>query len=203
MTDDLLVYRVKNGDLQAYEILVERYQHMVYNLACRMVGNEEDARDLAQDTFIVAYRSLPNFKGNSKFSTWLCRIASNKCLDFLRKRKTEGDKIPLFDSREVFISDSRGSPEEAAMREDESRKLKKILASLPKDYRIVLILHHYQQLSYKEIAEILDIPVKTVATRLYRAKIILREKLAGGETGEVQAGQEKPDKLHSRGVSLI
>lgn len=203
-TDELLVFRAKNGDLKAYEMLIERYQHKVYNLTAKMVKNEEDARDLAQETFIQMYQKLPRFRGDSSFGTWVYRVASNKCLDFLRQKKAEVARITLSTfEKEIFPCDNRGSPEESAIREDESRRLRDALESLPRAYRIVIVLQHYQQLSYKEIAEILDLPVKTVATRLYRAKSILKEKLTGGEAGAVQTGKGKPGQLPGKGISVI
>ncbi len=204
VTDELLVHRAKSGDLKAYEILIRRYQHKVYNLAAKMVRNREDARDLAQDTFIRVYQNLPRFRGDSSFGTWVYRVASNKCLDYLRKKKVEGERVVLSTfENDVHFSDSRDSPEESAIREDENRRLRDALDSLPKAYRIAIILQHYQQLSYKEIAEVLELPVKTVATRIYRAKIILREKLTGGEAGAVQAGKGKPGQLPGKGISVI
>ncbi len=204
VTDELLVHRAKSGDLKAYEILIRRYQHKVYDLAAKMVRNREDARDLAQDTFIRVYQNLPRFRGDSSFGTWVYRVASNKCLDYLRKKKVEGERVVLSTfENDVHFSDSRDSPEESAIREDENRRLRDALDSLPKAYRIAIILQHYQQLSYKEIAEVLELPVKTVATRIYRAKIILREKLTGGEAGAVQAGKGKPGQLPGKGISVI
>lgn len=204
MTDELLVYRIKNGDLTAYEILIGRYQHRVYNLVVKMVNNEEDARDLSQDIFIQIYQTLQRFRGDSSFGTWVYRVASNKCLDFLRRKKAEGERIVLSAfERDILLSDSRGSPEESAIRKEESRRLRIALESLPRDYRIVIILQHYQQLSYKEIAEILAVPVKTVATKLYRAKLILKKKLTGGEAGAVQGGKGQPGQLPGKGISVI
>ncbi len=199
--DELLVYRARDGDLKAYEILIQRYQDKVYNLAARMINNREDARDLAQETFIQIYKSLPHFRGDCSFGTWLYRVASNKCLDFLRRKRPEQVCHPF--EKDELIADSRAGPEEQLIKEEEAYMVRKALASLPRNYRIVLVLHHYQLLSYKEIAKILDLPVKTVATRLYRARLILKEKLTGGESGEMQAGKNKPGQLPGRGISLI
>lgn len=203
-TDEFLVQRARNGDLRAYEVLVRRYQHKVYNLAAKMINNREDARDLAQDTFIQIYQALPRFRGDCSFGTWVYRVASNKCLDFLRRKKAEKQRVShcAFE-KDALLVDSRDGPEELFMKEEEGRILRQALESLPRAYRIALVLQHYQLLSYKEIAEILDLPVKTVATRLYRAKLILKEKLTGGESCEVQAGKNKPGQLPGRGISLI
>ncbi|MCL6559746.1 MAG: RNA polymerase sigma factor [Firmicutes bacterium] len=204
VTDELIVYKAKNGDLQAYGALVERYQHKVYNLAVKMVSDREDARDLTQDIFMQIFQTLPRFRGDSSFSTWVYRVASNKCLDFARKKKSEREKVNLstFDL-ENLPSDSRGSPEEHAIRDDENHRLKRALESLPKDYLIVIVLQHFQQMSYKEIAEVLDVPVKTVATRLYRAKSMLKERLMGGDAGAMPSGKAQPGQLHGKGISAL
>lgn len=202
ITDELLVYRARDGDLKAYEILIQRYQDKVYNLAARMINNREDARDLAQETFIQIYKSLQHFRGDCSFCTWLYRVASNKCLDFLRRKRPEQVCHPAFEKDEL-IADSRAGPEEHLIKEEEAYMVRKALANLPRNYRMVLVLNHYQLLSYKEIAKILDLPVKTVATRLYRARLILKEKLTGGESGEMQAGKNKPGQLPGRGISLL
>jgi RNA polymerase sigma-70 factor (ECF subfamily) len=202
--DEILVSMAKKGDLEAYEALVQRYQHKVFNIAARMVHNREDALDLTQEIFFQIYIALPGFRGDSIFGTWVYRVASNKCLDFLRKNKAEKEKIhaAIFEDN-ILAGDSRGSPEELVIRREESRRVLMALESLPRNYRIVIVLHHYQQLSYKDIAEILDRPVRTVATRLYRAKLILKKKLTGGEYGELQAGKSQPGKLPGKGILLV
>ena len=200
-TDELLVHAARNGDLNAYAALVERHQDKIYNLTAKMVENEEDARDLTQEVFLQLYQSLPSFRSESSFGTWAYRIAANKCLDFLRKKKTRGKQVVLStDAGDTLSGDCREGPEEAAIRRDESRRLKAAIKTLPEVYRIVLVLHHYQQLPYKEIADVLSVPVKTVATRLYRAKLILKEMLAGGDASALQEGKGQPGQLHGQGI---
>lgn len=201
--DELLVAMAQKGDLTAYEALVQRYQHKVFNLASKMVNNREDALDIAQEIFMQIYLALPGFRGESVFSTWMYRVASNKCLDYLRKKKVEKEKTVTSFEENVMFGDSRDSPEDLVIRREESRRVREALDSLPRHYRIVLILHHYQQLRYIEIAEVLNQPVKTVATRLYRAKLILKKKLIGGESGELQNRESKPDKLPGKRILLM
>lgn len=201
--DELLVAMAQKGDLTAYEALVHRYQHKVFNLASKMVNNREDALDIAQEIFMQIYLALPGFRGESVFSTWVYRVASNKCLDYLRKKKVEKEKNVTSFEENIMFGDSRDSPEELVIRREESRKVREALDSLPRHYRIVIILHHYQQLRYKEIAEVLNQPVKTVATRLYRAKLILKKKLIGGESGELQNRESKPGKLPGKRILLM
>lgn len=201
--DELLVALAQKGDLTAYEALVQRYQHKVFNLASKMVNNREDALDIAQEIFMQIYIALPGFRGESVFSTWVYRVASNKCLDFLRKKKVEKEKPVTSFEENVLFGDSRDSLEELVIRREESQRVREALDSLPRHYRIVLILHHYQQLRYKEIAEVLNQPVKTVATRLYRAKLILKKKLIGGESGELQTRKSQPGKLPGKRILLL
>lgn len=200
-TDELLVHAARNGDLEAYAALVERHQDKIYNLTAKMVANREDARDLTQEVFVQLYQALPRFRNESGFGTWAYRVAANKCLDFLRRKRTREKQVVLSPGGgDALPADCREGPEEAAIRRDESRRLKAAIKNLPQTYRIVLVLHHYQQLPYKEIAGILNVPVKTVATRLYRAKLMLKEKLAGGESGALQEGKGQSDQLHGRGI---
>lgn len=200
-TDELLVHAARSGDLDAYAALVKRHQDKIYNLSSKMVENGEDARDLTQEVFLQLYQSLPRFRSESSFGTWAYRIAANKCLDFLRRKKTRGKQVLLSpEAGDALMCDCREGPEETAIRLDESRRLKAAIKNLPEVYRIVLVLHHYQQLPYKEIADILSVPVKTVATRLYRAKLILKEMLAGGDAGALQEGKGQPGQLHGQGI---
>jgi len=121
----------------------------------------------------------------------------------LAKKKVEKEKTVTSFEENVMFGDSRDSPEDLVIRREESRRVREALDSLPRHYRIVLILHHYQQLRYKEIAEVLNQPVKTVATRLYRAKLILKKKLIGGESGELQNRESKPGKLPGKRILLM
>lgn len=183
--DEILVRKIKAGDSGGFETLVARYQQKIFAFIYRMTASEEDARDLAQEVFIQVYRSLDSFRGEAKFSTWLYRIAANKSLDFLRRyKKTQ----PLDSDIRVNAAEQPGmacipdnNPEYIYLQEEKIRRLRRLIAGLPDKYRVALVLFHYENLTYQQIAEALDVPVKTVATRLYRAKLILKEKL-GGET---------------------
>jgi len=202
LSDEMLVEKSKQGDLSAYGELVSRYQNQVYNLAVRMLHSEEDAKDAAQETFIQTYRCIKQFHGQAKFSTWLYRIASNKCLDALRRGKLE---------RQVFTGtineQARGptgdKPEEELLKKEQNRAVRDALAGLPEKYRLVLVLQHYHGLSYQEISLALNLPEKTVATRVYRAKQMLKDALVGGEEHAMPAGQEKPGQLSGRRIPLL
>lgn len=190
--DELLINKIKAGDLNSFETLVSRYQRKIFSFIYRMVTSEEDARDLSQEVFLQVFRSLDRYRGEAKFSTWLYRVAANKSLDFLRQNKKtrpfEIDRLTAVDIQNAGpVADS---PESIYLREEKIRRLRRMISGLPDRYRVILILFHYENLSYREIAELLDIPVKTVATRLYRAKLILKERLklienSGGEKDAV------------------
>ena len=180
MTDleEILVEKAKAGDLKSFEILVSRYQKKVFGFIYRMVLSVEDARDLTQEVFLSVFRSLGKFRGDAKFSSWLYRIASNKSLDFLKKNR----KLQVIDEEIIATSES---PEQVFLQQDKIRHLRSIIARLPDKYRLVLILFHYENFTYRQIANTLDIPEKTVATRIYRAKLILKERLGGEKDGTV------------------
>lgn len=178
--DKILVDQAMAGDLTGFETLVSRHQGKVYSFIYRMVMSKEDASDLTQEVFLQVFRSLSSFKGEAKFSTWLYRIAANKSLDYLRRVKNNKPPESL-ETRLEMTGSMTGSmstnPEQIYLQEERVRRIRKMIADLPDRYRAALILFHYENLSYQQIAEALEVPVKTVATRLYRAKLILKEKL--------------------------
>lgn len=171
----MIVRKVLQGDVNAFEKLVTEYEKAVYAIAQRMTGNPEDAADMTQETFIKAYNSLSSFRGDSKFSVWLYRIANNVCLDFLRSRSrrptvslsTEDDDG---EETQIDIADESQSPElllESSLTRDAVRRG---LDSLPPDYKQILLLREIQGLSYEEIAAALGIESGTVKSRIFRAR---------------------------------
>ena len=195
-TDELIIHKIIQGDTGSFGRLVERYQHQIYNLALRMSGHREDARDITQETFIKVFNSLSAFRFEAGFKTWLYRIASNSCLDYMRRlnrdsaRRIERPPEDLPDPLELVPAGGPG-PEESIIKRESREAVKKALESLPDAYRLPLVMHHYQGLSYREIASVLDISEKTVGTRLYRAKKMLKDCLTGGDNGEMYAGDKK------------
>ena len=169
------------GDPDAFEALVQQYQAQVYRLCYRMTGNAEDAADLTQESFLKAWRSLNSFQFNASFSTWLYRLASNACLDFLRAAKRRA-VLPLTlgddDGEELTLDlpDNQPTPEEAAIRSEEQVRLAEAMAQLEPEHRHILTLRVVNELSYAEIAEILGIREGTVKSRLSRARDSLRKK---------------------------
>lgn len=182
MEDREVIQRVLEGDNDAFGLLVEKYQAKVYNLALRMCGNEDDAFDLSQESFLRAWRSLGSFQFEASFSTWLFRLSSNICLDFLRAKKRRATVSLTMVSEEdeetqLDLPDAGPTPEEAALAADDRRLLAEALNSLPADFRQIITLRAIDDLSYTQIAEILGIQEGTVKSRLSRARTALRNKL--------------------------
>jgi RNA polymerase sigma-70 factor (ECF subfamily) len=173
--DEDLVRRYLSGDRGAFAVLVERHERRVYNLALRMTGKEEDARDAAQDAFLTALRKLSTFRGEAAFTTWLHRVTVNACYDLLRKRQRQpvlerggDDELPR-----VEPPPAPDHADDAALSIDVQRALLEV----PEDFRIVMILHDVQDLPQEEVAAILSIPVGTVKSRLHRGRIALGKAL--------------------------
>lgn len=163
-TDDKsLVARCLEGDNKAFEELVDRYQEAVFNVAFRMVGRYEDAQDIAQTVFLKSYQHLASYDENHKFFSWIYRMTINEALNFkARTRSTE----PLAES---IVSDSP-TPEENLQASRVSESIGKALSGLTPEYRAVVVLRHFEDLSYEEIATTLRIPEKTVKSRLFSAR---------------------------------
>lgn len=172
--DEDLVRRYLSGDRGAFAVLVERHERRVYNLALRMTGREEDARDAAQDAFLTALRKLSSFRGEAAFTTWLHRVTVNACYDLLRKRQRQ----PLLDRGDDDLPALEPPPapdhaDEAILSVDVQRALLEV----PHDFRVVMVLHDVQDLPQEEVAAILGIPVGTVKSRLHRGRIALAKAL--------------------------
>lgn len=177
-TDENLIKQVLSGDTDAFAVIVDRYKTRVFTLAYRMLACREEAEDISQESFVKIYGSLKKYDaGLTRFSTWVYRITYNLCVDHLRKRK---ETAPL---EEDMLAASSKAPEELAVAADSARTLHKAVQSLPEEYRVPLVLFHFQELSYQEICRVLDVPMSIVKNRLFRARKILRQKLDGGEDG--------------------
>lgn len=173
--EDQLVERVRNGDGDSFEELVLENQTKVYNLALRMVGNEDDAFDMSQEAFIKAYNSILSFRGDCRFSVWLYRLTTNVCLDYLRSEARRSHVSLSYqddadDEKELEIPDERFSPETAAEKKELREAVNRGLMKLPQDYRAILLLREIDGLSYEEIGQALDIEEGTVKSRIFRAR---------------------------------
>lgn len=178
-----MILRCKQGDRDAFNMLMEKYQTIVFNTAYGMLSNYEDASDAAQEVFIKVYRSIASFKGQSSFTTWLYRICANVCSDILRKRQRRGTTISLDAEREDDASpiselrSEEATPEEQLEMNEAQKAVWNAIKELKKEYREIIVYSDIQQLSYDEIAKIIKCPTGTVKSRLNRARNALKKKL--------------------------
>lgn len=178
-----LIERSRSGDVEAFEALVEGYQKRVFNIAYKMIGNYEDASDLAQEVFIRVFKSIGNFKEQSTFSTWIYRITTNVCLDELRRRKNKkvvslDEDIHLDDSEiKRQVESDAPMPEEIAERKELRELVNNAISQLSVEHRTVIVLRDLQGFSYEDIAGMLKCPEGTVKSRINRARLALREIL--------------------------
>ena len=177
LNDNELISKVLSGDQQAYAGLVNRYQNYVFTLALRFTKNREDAEEVSQDIFIKAYRALADFRGASKFSTWLYTIVNTTCITFLRKKKLE---VHSLDNEKVFeVADNQDSGLRANLVEQKSRlaMVNQAIKMLSRDDAEVVTLFYKGEQTLEEIAQILGIEANTVKVRLHRARTRLKEKM--------------------------
>jgi RNA polymerase sigma-70 factor (ECF subfamily) len=180
MSDEELVARSREGDLDSFNQLVLRWERPIYALAYRVIGREEDARDVAQETFLRAFRALGGFKGQAKFSSWLYRITLNLCRDWIRRdRRTPVAQAPEGVDLVELASESTPSEsiEELVSRREMGRAVARAMAALPDEQRTAIILKEYHGLTFQEIADLLECPLSTVKTRLYQGLSVLRRQL--------------------------
>jgi RNA polymerase sigma-70 factor, ECF subfamily len=170
--DGAAVKRCLNGEPAAFEVLVGRYQQIMFNVALRMLGNYEDARDAAQNTFVKAYEKLGTYDPERRFFSWIYRILMNECLNLRRRPATE----QLADTGAAVADSSEVDVVEAAERK---RDVRQAILSLSPAYREVIVLRHFAALSYEQMSEAIGVPTKTVKSRLHTARQQLAGELAG------------------------
>ena len=180
--EDYIITSIIDGDSNAFRVLVERYEHRIYNVIYGMVHSREDATELSQDVFIKAFQNLANFRIGSRFYTWICRIAINASIDFLRKRKFRqtsdfDEGIATVSDGVIFDGHARDNPERnASLSELHSRIIEEV-QKLPDEQKQVLVLKEVDGLAYREIAEVLGVAQGTVMSRLFYARKRLQEAL--------------------------
>jgi RNA polymerase sigma-70 factor (ECF subfamily) len=190
-SDEELVTLSQGGDLDSFNQLVLRWERPIYALAYRVIGREEEARDVAQETFLRAFRAIKGFKGQAKFSSWLYRITLNLCRDWIRReRRTPVSQPPEGVDIVELAGESEPSESIEALvsRREVGRAVAKAMASLPDEQRTAIILKEYHGLTFQEIADLLDCPLSTVKTRLYQGLTVVRKQLgsAGVDGGALR-----------------
>jgi RNA polymerase sigma-70 factor, ECF subfamily len=186
-TDEELVARTVAGDADSFNQLILRWERPIYALAYRVIGRDEDARDVCQETFLRAFRALPGFKGQAKFSSWLYRITLNLCRDWIRRQR----RTPVVSAPEgvdiVELASAQGpveSIEDLVARKQLSKTVGEAMRFLPEEQRTAIVLKEYHGLTFQEIADLQGCPLSTVKTRLYQGLSVLRRQLeAQGMTG--------------------
>lgn len=179
--DRTLIAHCLAGQVEAFGELVRRYQDRLYNAVYRFLGNADDARDVVQEAFLSAFRALRKFRGRSQFFTWLYRIALNLAVDWKRRDKSLRALTEALG--DLSRRESVTSPDWYLRRMEEDERLQQALAKLSTEHRLVLVLRDIEELSYEQIAEVLDIPIGTVRSRLHRARLELRQLLQKLEQG--------------------
>ena len=189
-TDQQLVERVKRGDKRAFDLLTLKYQHRIAQLVARTIGNRHEVLDITQEAFIKAYRALPGFRGDSQFYTWLYRIAVNTAKNYLAARSRRPFQVDGEADGSNFLESGRGSPSDIASpetqltRDELAQTINRALDDLPEELRAAVTLRELQYLSYEEIAEVMDCPVGTVRSRIFRAREAIEKRIDALEKGE-------------------
>jgi RNA polymerase sigma-70 factor (ECF subfamily) len=187
LTDQQLVRKTLDGEKEAFSVLIKRYSKQIYSLTYRLTNDPEDARDLAQEAFIHIYKVLDKYDQKRSFFSWMYKVSSNVCYNNLRRNKSKKevslDKIIEFTP---LVARGEVQPEERYVRIETQALVRKAVAELPEIYRMPLVLRYLEDLTYRQIAEVMDLPLTTIETRLYRGKALLQKRLrAGGEGGPV------------------
>ena len=173
-----LVVKAREGSQKAYADLMQRYKDSIYFMVLKMVNNKEDAMDLTVETFAKAFEKLDKYQPDYAFSTWLFRVATNNCIDFIRKKKLNTTSIHGMtnedgEDQQLQIKADVLNPEETSIKKQQTEELKVLIQSLPPRYRNLITLRYFDELSYEEIAQQLDLPLGTVKAQLFRARYLL------------------------------
>lgn len=185
--EKLLVRRLKQSDERAFQEMVRLYQHKVFNLVFRMIGNREEAEDVAQEVFVTVFKAIDSFRGDSKFSTWLYRIAANQCknrIKYLGRRsyqhtgQLEDSEAQIHAAQPSLLQPHTDGPEQVLQGRQMEALLQEGIALLEEEHRTLLVLRDVEELSYHEIASITGLPEGTVKSRIHRARMALKQHLA-------------------------
>jgi len=182
LTDEQLVELAVGNDPDAFGVIVRRWERKIFALCFGMLTREDDARDAAQETFIAAYRNISRFRGEAKVSSWLHRIAVNQCLTTKRRKKTRSEEYMDDETNEqdrVFVASAAHSPGNITEQAERLRVVRQAVGSLPTDLRQVIVMKEFEEMTFQEISDTLELPLSTVKSRLYTALKQLRMKLEG------------------------
>jgi RNA polymerase sigma-70 factor (ECF subfamily) len=180
LTDEKLLALAVDADSDAFGEIVRRWERKIFALCFGMLGREDDARDAAQETFVAAYRNIANFRGEAKLSSWLHRIAVNQCLTVKRRAKSRSEEYLDDESHEeerVFVAAASHIPSNRTEQAERNGLVRQAVGSLPMDLRQVVVMKEFEEMTFQEISETLEIPLSTVKSRLYTALKQLRSKL--------------------------
>ena len=176
LEEDECIARAQRGEVAAFSELVARYQDRIYRFLVRLTRSPDDARELTQETFLSAYQALPRWRPEARFTTWLFRIARNQAFDWLRRHKRV-EFVALGDEQDFGFADPAPTPDVALESVQRLRHLERALMRLPAEHREILLLREIEEMSYEDIAEVLDIRLGTVKSRIARARAGLLEKM--------------------------
>jgi RNA polymerase sigma-70 factor (ECF subfamily) len=206
-TDEELVERSRSGDVDSFNQLILRWERPIYALAYRVIGREEDARDVCQEAFLRAYRALPGFKGEAKFSSWLYRITLNLCRDWIRRQRRAPvtqmpEEIDVLEA--AAAAEPRESIEDLVARRELSAIVETAMAELPAEQRTAIVLKEYHGMTFQEIADLQGCPLSTVKTRLYQGLSVLRRNLERhGQLAPEMAASPRPASSSSSAVRRV
>ena len=188
MEDELeWVQEVLSGNKQAYAFIINKYKNQLYGTILRMTKNPQDAQDLVQEAFIKVYNQLGKFDGNGSFSSWMYRVAMNHCMDEFRKKRYQMKQVKVNEEKVI----NPNHPDIIFLKKKKSRQLERLIATLPEDERMIILLRYVNELSYDEISELVEIPLSQVRNKLHRAKKKMRDtvKREGGYFNEMLCGR--------------